>query len=225
MAGTMRGKMLVREGACYRVTAHAARLAALVLTLVFGLASSASAQDVEFGTAAAPSDTGWSLLLFGGALHDGELADVVKFQGGFEDTGFVGAALARELYRNDFVSVEAEGGLGHQFGGGNDTTQVWAALYGRWHAFPWNHIVRTSVAGSLGVNYQFSDTPFEIAETTAGTSKKLLHYFSPEITFGLPERPNEDLVFRVHHRSSFFEAFGCDGCGSNVVTVGLRKRF
>jgi hypothetical protein len=52
-----------------------------------------------------------------------------------------------------------------------------------------------------------------------------MHFFSPEITFALPSRPDIELLFRFHHRSGVFglvnDAFG----GSQYGTVGLRLRF
>ena len=194
-------------------------LTALVL-LAFAGAGSARAQEIETG------DGKWAATVFLGVLSRGELADIIvpDFDKGFEDTGFIGGALSREVARWRGLSIELEGGAGAQFGD-NATGQVWAASYLRYDRFPWDRYIHTSIATSIGVNYAFNRTDFEIAETTQGRSQKLLHYFSPEITFALPEARENELVFRVHHRSSFAGAFGCDGCGSNVVTVGFRKRF
>ena len=173
-----------------------------------------------------PGGSNWSATIFLGVLSRGELADIIvpDLDKGFEDTGFVGAAVAREVARWKGFSIELEAGAGGQFGD-NATGQVWAASYLRYDRFPWNDIVHTSIATSVGVNYAFRNTAFEIAETTEGRTRRLLHYFSPEITFALPEARENELVLRVHHRSSAAGIFGCDGCGSNVVALGFRKRF
>jgi len=173
-------------------------------------------------------DGKWATTLFVGQLTENELAEIVFPQDvTFTSTTFVGAALSRELYRWKGFSIEAEGGLGYQFGGGSDESagHVWGALYGRYDAFPWNHVVHTSVAGSIGLSYITQQTAFENSETNDGDTKQLLHYFSPEITFALPDHRDKELVLRLHHRSGANGAFGCDGCGSNIISFGFRKRF
>ena len=194
---------------------------ALTLLLAFAASATARAQDAE-----ADDGAKWAATVFLGVLSKGELADIIvpDLDKGFEDTGFVGVALSREVARRGGFSIELEAGAGGQFGD-NATGQVWAASYLRYDDFPWNGTIHTSIATSVGLNYAFCNTDFEIAETTEGRTRRLLHYFSPEITFALPEARENELVFRVHHRSSFAGAFGCDGCGSNVITVGFRKRF
>ncbi|WP_050786153.1 hypothetical protein [Ahrensia sp. R2A130] len=174
----------------------------------------------------------WSVMIFGGQLTENELSDIVVPTEGanFTDTSFIGAALNKEVWRWKGFSVEAEGGIGYQFGDfrgqDNSSFQAWGALYGRYDAFPWNHIIHTSIAGSIGLNYTSEKTAFENFETPgAGQTKNILHYFSPEIAFSLPSDLNKEVVFRLHHRSGASGAFGCDGCGSNFVTVGYRHRF
>ena len=174
----------------------------------------------------------WSVMIFGGQLTENELADIIIPTEGsnFTDTSFIGAALSKEVWRWKGFSIEAEGGIGYQFGDfrgqDNSAFQAWGALYGRYDAFPWNHIIHTSIAGSIGLNYISDKTVFENNEVPGnGRTKNILHYFSPEIAFALPDNLNRELVFRLHHRSGASGAFGCDGCGSNFVTVGYRHRF
>jgi hypothetical protein len=52
-----------------------------------------------------------------------------------------------------------------------------------------------------------------------------LHYFSPEITFALPEHKEHELLIRYHHRSGVFGTFNGVWGGSNVLTMGYRYRF
>ena len=52
----------------------------------------------------------------------------------------------------------------------------------------------------------------------------LQHYLSPEIAFSLPEHPENELVLRLHHRSSSYYHFWDVITGSNVIAVGLRMR-
>jgi hypothetical protein len=38
--------------------------------------------------------------------------------------------------------------------------------------------------------------------------RRLLHYLSPELTFGLPSMPDTDFVISSHHRSGGGQFFG-----------------
>jgi hypothetical protein len=143
----------------------------------------------------------------------------------FVDSYFVGAAYSQEFWRNDYLAFELEGGLGHMWGSQNDTSQVWGAAYLRYHNFPWNHFVKTSIAASIGVNYAFNHTKVETDFSFPGQPQKMLHYYSPEITFAHPDYDDIELVARIHHRSPVWGLFGCEGCGSNTLAIGIRKRF
>ncbi|MDD9908959.1 MAG: hypothetical protein OXR62_04630 [Ahrensia sp.] len=218
-----------------------ALLAALVLALVATFASTSTASAESglsspfFGNHAGGKRGPWAVMIFGGQLTENELADIIipKSDKGsrFTDTSFIGGALSKEIFRYEGLSVELEGGLGYQFGDfqgvDNSAAHVWGAAYFRYDDFPWNHIVHTSVAGSIGLNYISDRTALENDQTKGGDGRtvKVLHYFSPEITFSHPDYLQHELVFRVHHRSSASGVFGCNGCGSNIVTVGYRHRF
>lgn len=166
----------------------------------------------------------WNVMLFGGQLASGSLEDVLRFNTDFEDASFVGVAVGREIYSNDWFSIEIEGGAGQLFGDSRGA-QVWGAGYARWHRFPWNNVLRTTIAASVGVNYSARDIRFERQSAAPDDAHKLLHYFSPEVTLALPEHEQTELVLRVHHRSSVYGLFGCRNCGSNTPTVGIRHRF
>src|SRR5450759_3222178 len=64
------------------------------------------------------------------------------------------------------------------------------------------------------------------SETYPGDpTSHLLHYFSPEITFALPEFKQHELLIRYHHRSGVFGTFNGVWGGSNVIALGYRYRF
>ena len=52
-----------------------------------------------------------------------------------------------------------------------------------------------------------------------------MHFFSPEITFAAPSRPNVELVLRFHHRSGVFGLVSDAWGGAQYASVGLRVRF
>lgn len=142
-----------------------------------------------------------------------------------KDSTLVSGAFNREIVTySDLFAFETEAGLGKRFGE-QDEWEVWGALYARWKKFPWNDYLRTTVAVSTGLNYASGISRIE-REKSEKHQSRVLHYLSPEITFGLPDRPDLDLVFRFHHRSGGdLGVFNHTGGGSQYQTVGLRYRW
>ena len=129
-----------------------------------------------------------------------------------------------------FAQIEGEVGVGHQFEILHET-EVWAALYFRWKWFPWNEFITTTLAVSTGVNYASGLPQYEVDMSGVGYGSRLLHYFSPEITFALPSRPDWQFLTRVHHRSGgehywgYTPLFkGVDG-GTQYLVFGIRHWF
>ena len=143
----------------------------------------------------------------------------------FRDSTIVGAAFSRDvLTYGRFWAFETEIGAAKRFGA-QDEWELWGALYWRWKAFPWNDYVRTSIAVSTGVNWA-SDVSRIEREKSPRHQSQVLHYLSPEITFGPPGNPNLDVVLRFHHRSGGDLAlFDKTGGGSQYQTIGLRYRW
>lgn len=138
-----------------------------------------------------------------------------------KDSGFIGGSVAREfLALGDDLVFEAEAGVGKRFGDLH-AGEGWVAMYARWKAFPWNDVIRTSAAISTGLNYA---TEIDGAEREkASHTSHLLHYLSPEITLGLPDQPNWDIVLRFHHRSGGkLAVFNKNSGGAQYQTIGLR---
>ena len=154
----------------------------------------------------------------------------------FGDSWFAGGALSYRVLGNaEVASIEFEAGVGQRFGSLHQT-EGWVALYGRWSYFPWNSLVRTSIAISTGLNYASSATEHEIALTSGNVSSRLLHYLAPEITFAAPDVPNTELVIRLHHRSGggkwwdddvpvYGSWFKGNRGGTQYLTAGIRQRF
>jgi len=105
-------------------------------------------------------------------------------------------------------------------------------MFLRWSWFPWNSVVRTSIAVSTGLNYAFEVTPLEIGRANnGGKGSHLMHYLAPEAAFALPQHPDFELLFRFHHRSGGREIFcdsgifNCAVGGSQYLSAGFRVRF
>jgi hypothetical protein len=124
----------------------------------------------------------------------------------------------------EVVHLEAELGAGQRLGA-LDETEFWGALYVRYTAFPWNRFIRTTVAVNTGLNYATETTQRERESSPDGEGDRLLHYFGPEVTFALPSYPQNELVFRFHHRSGAFGFVSDTEGGEQFATVGFRRRF
>ncbi len=164
----------------------------------------------------------WFLTVYGGAHAQDDLGDVLTFQEKFEDNDYiVVAALAREFWRyQKYISFEAEGQIGKHFD--NDTFWEFNGLIiARWHPFPWDRYLDTSLAVGDGLSCYTQVSKVEKEDDE--DAQKTLNYLMFELAMGLPQYPRWDLVFRIHHRSSVFGLYGAGG--SNYVTGGIKFSF
>ena len=164
----------------------------------------------------------WFLTIYGGAHAQENIEDVLTFQAEFEDNDYiVVAALAREFWRyKDYISFEAEGQIGKHFN--NDTFWEFNALIiGRWHLFPWDKYLDTSLAVGDGISHYTEVSKVEKADDE--DSQRTINYLLFELALGLPQYPRWDVVLRIHHRSGIFGVY--EGGGSNYVTSGFKFSF
>lgn len=168
-----------------------------------------------------------------------DLAEVTGVEGNFVaplsyrfgSSYFVSAALSRRLIDIDkFASVELEFGAGQRFGK-HVEQEVWSAIYFRWNEFPWNDLIKTTVAISTGLNYATGSPYEEVLRSQTSRGSKLMHYLSPEVTFSRPSSPDWQLVLRLHHRSGGRNYWGDTRWfkgttgGIQYLSVGLRHWF
>ncbi|WP_417249953.1 hypothetical protein [Celeribacter sp.] len=154
----------------------------------------------------------------------------------WEESYYIGGALSRRLLTfghhrvGEVISLEGEIGLAKRFGTQTEF-ETWGALYARWHLFPWGRWVKTSVGVSTGLSYTPSISDWEVDRSGNGEGSRLLHYLSPEMTFSLPDTPNQELVFRLAHRSGGSDMFGPNSIfnntsgGAQYFVVGMRYKF
>ena len=196
---------------------------------LFAHAAVAEGSSSQFESAESPTfETGdRSVTVFGGLASTSNFSKLVlmPWESSVEwDIPWLGAALSQRVWSfTDALTVEVEAGAGYRFGS-EKTGEAWSAIYLRYDDFPWNHRVYTSVAASTGLNLASRVSPLEKIKSENGGSR-LLHYFSPEITFALPSQPNVELMFRLHHRSGIFGTINGARGGNQYGTVGLRWRF
>ncbi len=192
----------------------------LIFALLLGFGSGARADDDQNKNHIKRHK--WFLTVYGGAHAQDTIEDVFTFNAKFEDNDYIAvAALAREFWHyQDYISFEAEGQVGKHFN--NDTFWEFNGLIiGRWHVFPWDKYVDTSLAVGDGLSCYTEISKVE--KDDDDDAQKTLNYLLFELALGLPQYPRWDLVVRIHHRSSVFGLYGAGG--SNYVTGGVKFSF
>lgn len=122
------------------------------------------------------------------------------------------------------IDVEPELGIGQRFGD-QDETEVWGAVFFRYHGFPWDRYLVNTIAVSTGLNYASGVSEKEHERARDHEGDRLMHFFAPEITFASPRAPQYELIFRMHHRSGVFGLVSDAWGGAQYGAIGLRVRF
>jgi hypothetical protein len=139
--------------------------------------------------------------------------------------GVVATAMARRFATLfGALDLEAEAGLDQRLGDMH-ATSVWFAVDFRWTRFPWNDIVTTTIALSDGPSMASQIDTEERLRSQNGRGSDLLNYASPEITFALPDHPEDELVFRYQHRSGIFGVINGVDEASSFACIGFRRLF
>ena len=169
------------------------------------------------------------MALVGSSVADGKLRDIMvaPWTGTWGDDTLAGGAVSYRLARFwKFFMLDAELGGAYRFGD-TEGGEFWAAAYLRYDGFPWTNHVYTTVGLSMGPDY-VTRLPRVERGTDAqpeANQSRFLNFFSPELTFALPERPHQEVVLRYMHRSGIFGTFNGVWEGANSLTVGFRMRF
>jgi hypothetical protein len=121
-------------------------------------------------------------------------------------------------------SVEPEIGLGQRYGR-EGATEVWGAVFFRYHGFPWDGTLLTTMAVSTGLNWASEVTAAEQDRARDDEGSQLMHFFSPEVTLALPSHPDIELLVRLHHRSGVFGLVSDAWGGAQYLSAGVRVRF
>ncbi|MCA3369840.1 MAG: hypothetical protein ACK53U_06255 [Alphaproteobacteria bacterium] len=212
------------------------RLALLLLALFSltpaALAQSSTSQGVSVADRARELADArpWAGMAFvGSSVADGKLRDIIvaPWTGSWGDDTLLGGAASYRLARFwRFFMLDAELGGAYRFGD-TEGGEFWAAAYVRYDGFPWTNYLYTTFGLSMGPNYVTRLPQVERgtdAQPETNTSK-FLNFFSPELTFALPSRPDREIAIRYMHRSGIFGTFNGVWEGANSLTVGFRMRF
>jgi hypothetical protein len=145
----------------------------------------------------------------------------------FGSGGVAGGAASRKIATLfSLLDIEGELGIAKRFGDQHET-EFWEAIYVRYSQFPWNKIIYTTFAVSTGISYATGVSEFEKEHSKLDPpdGTRIQHYFSPELTFALPEHKDRQLVLRLHHRSGAYNIISRAASGSTYLAVGLRLWF
>lgn len=172
----------------------------------------------------------WSLTLSSGMYTDRTVGQAIfNVPGRLESNYMHSLALAREMGRFwDHFSWELEGMFAKHHGkhktGRQDYEEFVGAFLVRYHTFPWDQWVDTTLAVGNGISAT-TETPRRELQTDKGKSQNILNYLAVELEFTLPGFPDTSLTYRIHHRSGVFGLYsGVEGA-SDFYLLGLRQRF
>jgi hypothetical protein len=174
---------------------------------------------------AAEGDTRWFVTGFGGFSLSHSYTETLSSPWNSESTGEgIGAlTLSYEIGRvfDRRLAFEIEGLYAYHFGD-QHYHEVGAAIYARWHEFPWNDHLKTSFALGIGPSYTTTLSAIEAAD---GHTAKLLNQANLELTFALPEYERDMLLLRFQHRSGVFGTIDDVWDGSTFLVVGYKRAF
>ncbi len=190
--------------------------------ILFFLVGDALAGDG--GNTHPPKDFKWGVSVYGGLLFQDRLDEITKGKPRIREHSYIlVTALEREIWRfRNLFGFELEGQVVRHF----DEMNHWefnGLLIGRWRWFPWDRYLDTSFAMGDGISYATGVPKVEKREDP--NAGRYLNYLMFELTFGLPQYPKWDMLFRIHHRSSIRGTIGARDAGSNFFCTGIRYNF
>ncbi len=130
---------------------------------------------------------------------------------------YIGVGLGRVFLKGKYLSLEGEGIFAEHFGGFGEYAELVAAVNLRYHYFPWDRYVKTTVA--------VGDGPSWTAKTIGNENRTFMNFLSFEITLSPPVVRQLAFVAKLHHRSGGDEWLHLAKGESNFYTFGLRYVF
>jgi hypothetical protein len=163
-----------------------------------------------------------SIFVFAGTLTDGNMGQSVNaFKVPCEDKHIAGVAHDHDFFVYSSVVVSGKVGVADRFGSGS-SGELWGGAHLRINVpiSHWLYLIPgitgglSAVTNCVGIECQ--------REMQHQGNAHLLFYFSPEVAFALPQFPNVDLVYQLHHRSGLFGTLGRMEEGTNANVLGIR---
>jgi len=175
-------------------------------------------------------DKPWSIVAYSGMYTPRTFGETVfRFPGDLEKNYIHAFGLNRRLFRwPKHFTWEGEFLFAVHHGRNETGRQRYeeyaACLLLRYHRFPWDRYLNTTVAFGEGLSYT-SELSLREAQAASGETRKLLNYLAVELGFALPRYPDWSLVYRIHHRSGVFGLMGGLAGVSDYYCLGIRYRF
>ncbi len=175
----------------------------------------------------------WAVTVMGGVLNETSFGSILfaPWTSDFVDTQLLSVTVSKRVHEfnqdsifGQYWFIDWEAGAGQRFGN-SKASEFWTAFYINYDGFPWSNTIYMTVGTSIGLNYATSISDLEVRKSGNGKGNKLLHYFSPEITFADPDNKDLAIVARWHHRSGVFGLFDGVKGGSTFLTIGIRRHF
>lgn len=186
----------------------------------------------------AESENHTSVSVYWGMISSQDTSDMYLGAYRFANQQLIAFSLTRELFSVgeltkvgwlDPLKLEVEGVVDYHWGNWplGKHHQEFVELIGsfnlRWHRFPWNNTVLTTMAIGDGVSYTPVIPTYEIHLNNSSTYA--LNYLMFDVTFAHPKYPQLALLLRWHHRSGIFGLIDGVTGGSDFFTVGLKYTF
>jgi len=168
----------------------------------------------------------YAVSLFGGEGTESDFSEI--FENVFDEESSGDRVLAitgarRLFWFRDQLSIDAELMYAHHFGR-ESYHEFGGAVYLRWHDFPWNSFVETTLAASMGPSYTTTYPALE-AQPNEDDRSKLLNQLNLEVTAALPSLPRTQMLARLQHRSGMFGFSNGVSDASSFLTLGIRQEF
>lgn len=130
---------------------------------------------------------------------------------------------ARQLFRGLVSTIEVGGNYTYETDPTGPINEGNAYFVFRWRDFPWNHKVLTTFGIGEGLSYASHVPQQELdSEDEPGNATRLLNYLMTELTFSMPEHPEWQVMYRLHHRSGVFGLYTPGTVGSTAAGIGVR---
>jgi hypothetical protein len=171
---------------------------------------------------AASPEHPWALLAYGAVYMESPLGDTLSLSPSVEDSYLAALALNREFARTGkFLGWEGAGQAVKHFGD-QDHFEFNALVIARWHRFPWDRRLDTTLAVGEGLSWA-TETP-RLEKENHSDANQLLNYLMFELTLALPGS-RWYWSGRIHHRSGVFGLFDGVHSASDFIGMGVGYRF
>lgn len=163
-----------------------------------------------------------SIVVYGAKYTPDRLADIAVNDHGMEESYLVAIAWNREFSRSyRHLGWETEAQVVKHFKG-QQNLEANVLVSARWHRFPWNRHVKTTVA--VGEGLSLASRKPKLEQEQKSKASALLNYLMFELTLAPPES-RWYWSTRIHHRSGVFGLFNGVHGGSNFIGSGIGYRF